>query len=282
VPAAVLRKYSDDRAGRLSGQIAYSAFLSVFPLLLVVVTVLGFVLHGHQSLQDDLINSALRQFPVVGSDLKTNVRALSGGSDLALAIGLVWLAYGSMKLSRAAQQMMATVWGIARDELPTFGAWLPRAAGFLAVLGAGFVAGGAAAGLGAAGRLGSASAVVGLLLSLVVNVLMFWGGFAVIVHIPHADRQVWPGAVVAGVAWTLLQFAGVQLVSHQLRHLSNLYGTFATVLGLMGWLALGSTLTVYAAEINVVLSRHLWPRSLRRAVHPSVPVPAAATTVSGA
>ena len=53
------------------------------------------------------------------------------------------------------------------------------------------------------------------------------------------------------------------LVSHQLRHLSNLYGTFATVLGLIWWIALGSIVTVYAAEFNVVVTRHLWPRSLR-------------------
>ena len=74
---------------------------------------------------------------------------------------------------------------------------------------------------------------------------------------------MWPGAVIGGAGWTLLQFAGAQLVNHQLRHLSNLYGTFATVLGLIWWLAIGSVVTVYAAEFNVVVTRHLWPRSLR-------------------
>jgi uncharacterized BrkB/YihY/UPF0761 family membrane protein len=57
-------------------------------------------------------------------------------------------------------------------------------------------------------------------------------------------------------------------VSHQLRHLSNLYGTFATILGLLWWIALGAMITVYAAEANVVLTRHLWPRSIRRSVTP--------------
>ena len=102
------------------------------------------------------------------------------------------------------------------------------------------------------------------MLSLVVNVLMYWGGFAVLVRIPRRERAVWPGAVIGGVGWTALQFAGAQLVSHQLRHLSNLYGTFATILGLIWWIALGSMVTVYAAEANVVLTRHLWPRSIRR------------------
>jgi YihY family inner membrane protein len=264
VPCAVLRKYSDDRAGQLAAQISHAAFLAVFPMLLVLLTLVGVVLHGHPGLQEDIVNSALRQFPVLGSDLKKNVHQLSTSNQLALVVGIVWLSYGSLRLSRASQLMMAKVWDIHRDDLPTFGRWIPRAAGFLAVLGVGFIAGGALAGLGAFGRLGSFSSWIGLALSLVVNVLMYWGAFAIVVHIPRRDRAVWPGAIIGGVGWTLLQFAGAQLVSHQLRHLSNLYGTFATILGLIWWIALGAMITVYAAEANVVLTRRLWPRPIRR------------------
>ena len=270
VPSAVLRKYSDDQAGRLTGQISHSAFLAVFPMLLVLLTVVGIFLNGHKGLQDDIVNSALRQFPVLGTDLRNNVHQLSTNNALALAVGLVWLLYGSMRLSRSAQLMMAVVWGIERDELPDFWHWLPRAAGFLAVLGVGFLAGGALAGLGAFGRLGHFSALVGLVPALGVNVLMFWGGFAVVVRIPRGERALWPGALLAGTGWTLLLFAGAQLINHQLRHLSNLYGTFATILGLIWWIALGAMVTVYSAEVNVVLTRHLWPRSFRRGHDPEV------------
>ncbi|HEX3980721.1 MAG TPA: YihY/virulence factor BrkB family protein [Acidimicrobiales bacterium] len=264
VPSAVVHKYSDDQAGRLAAQISYAAFLAIFPLLLVLLTVVGIFLRGHHGLQDDIINSALRQFPVLGADLKKNVHQLSGSNQLALAVGVVWLLYGATKLSRDSRAMMVVVWGIDRRDLPTFWHWIPRAAGFLVVLGVGFVAGGALAGLGAFGRLGPFSAAVGLVLSLVVNVLMYWAAFVVLVRIPHGERSVWPGAVIGGLGWTLLQFVGAQLVSHQLRHLSNLYGTFASILGLIWWLALGSMITVLAAESNVVLTRHRWPVSLRR------------------
>jgi YihY family inner membrane protein len=264
VPCAVVRKYGDDQAGRLAAQISHSAFLAVFPLLLVLLTVVGIILGGHHWLQNDIINSALHQFPVLGADLRTNIRQLSTANSLALTVGLVWLLYGSTRLSRNAQVMMAAVWGVDRDELPDFWRWVPRAIGFLAVLGVGFLAGGALAGLGAFGRLGAASAWVGLVASLGVNILMYWGGFRVLIRIPDPRRSVWPGAVIAGSGWTLLQFAGAQLVSHQLKHLSNLYGTFATVLGLIWWLALGAMITVLAAEFNVVATRHLWPRTLRR------------------
>ncbi len=184
LPCAVIRKYSDDQAGRLTAQISHAAFLAVFPMLLVLLTLVGIVLDGHRSLQDDVIDSALRQFPVIGADLKNNIHELSAHNSVALLVGLVWLSYGCLRLSRSAQVMMAVVWEVDRDELPTFGHWIPRAIGFLAVVGVGFVAGGALAGLAAFGRLGSASAWVGLAASLVVNVLMYWGGFAVLIRSP--------------------------------------------------------------------------------------------------
>jgi hypothetical protein len=52
------------------------------------------------------------------------------------------------------------------------------------------------------------------------------------------------------------------LVWHTLRRASELYGTFAFVLGLLAWIKLGATLSVAAAEFNTVLARHLWPRNL--------------------
>jgi YihY family inner membrane protein len=263
-PVAVVRKFSDDQGGRLAGQIAYSSLLAVFPLLLLLLTLLGIVLHGDVQAQNDVLNSAVRQFPVVGSDLTRNVHQLSTGSNLVDYLVLVWLIYGSLRLSRSAQLMMAVVWGIARDDLPTFWHWLPRAIGFLAVLGVGFIGGGALAGLGAFHGLGDYSFWIGLVGVLVLNIVMFWCGFTILVASPSGRRTVWPGALVAGVIWSVLQLVGAQLVNHQLRHLSNLYGTFATVLGLMWWLVLGTTVSVLAAECNAVLAGGTWPRSFRR------------------
>lgn len=268
VPVAVVRKYSDDGGGRLAGQIAYSSLMSVFPLLLVLLTGLGVVLQGDTHLQDEIVNSAVRQFPVVGSDITNNVHQLSTGNAFGLGIGLVWLLYGAQRLSRSAQVMMATVWGVARDDLPGFWLWLPRAAGFLVVLGIGFIGSGALAGLGAFGGFGGYSVWIGLIASFGVNIAMYWCAFRILLKVPPQHRVFWPGALLAGSIWTILQFTGAQLVAHQLKHLSTLYGTFATVLGLMWWLALGATVSVYGAEFNLVVTRKLWPRTLRRGARP--------------
>src|SRR5438067_8562322 len=85
-PLAVMQKYSDDQGGYLAATITYYAFFSIFPLLLVATTILGYVLRDHPQLERSIIDSALGQLPVIGHQLKTHSL---GGSGLALALGLV-------------------------------------------------------------------------------------------------------------------------------------------------------------------------------------------------
>src|SRR5437588_11830363 len=84
-PPAVFKKYGDDQAGNLAAMMAYYAFLSVFPILLVFVTVLGFALRGNPELYARLHNSALIEFPVIREQL--SVEGLHG-SWWALAVGV--------------------------------------------------------------------------------------------------------------------------------------------------------------------------------------------------
>jgi len=267
--AATLAKYREDGAGLLANLLAYSAFLAVFPLLLVLLTLVEVLLFGHPSAQKDVVDAALRQFPDVGDELRHNITGLSGRNTAALVVLVLWLAYGSLRLSRSAQVMMATVWDVPRDQLPSFGRWLPRAIGFLLVIGVGFIAGGALAGIGGFGGLGAASALVGFVGSLAVNIAMFWAGFAILVSLPERGRTLWRGAVVAGVGWTVLQFVDAQLVIHELRHYRTLYGTFATFIVLLWWIGLGTIITTFAAEFDSVAVRHRWPGSFRRTVGPA-------------
>ena len=81
----MLQKYSDDQGGYLAATITYYGFFSLFPLLLVLTTLLGFVLRGHPHLQQSIVDSALAQFPVIGPELSTR---LASRSALALGLGL--------------------------------------------------------------------------------------------------------------------------------------------------------------------------------------------------
>jgi uncharacterized BrkB/YihY/UPF0761 family membrane protein len=77
-----------------------------------------------------------------------------------------------------------------------------------------------------------------------------------------ATRDLWLGVLVAGVLWEILQVVGGYYVGHVVKNSTDTYGTFAFVIALLVWLHLGAQLTLYAAEVNVVVKRRLWPRSL--------------------
>jgi YihY family inner membrane protein len=258
---AVVKKYGDDRGSSLAALITYYAFLAVLPLFLVFVTVLGFVLDGHPGLRHDLVDSALADFPVIGNQLRRNVHAL-GGNGIALAVGLLVLVWGSLGVAYAAQHATAQIWGVPVHQRPNFGARVGRAMLLLATLAVGVIGttvlSGAVAGIGG----GLAFDLGGVALALAVNAALYFVGLRVLTPAPVPSRDLLPGAVLGGVAWTILQFFGSWLVARQLRHTSELYGFFAIVLGLMFWLYLAAQILVYVSEVDVVLARRLWPRSV--------------------
>jgi uncharacterized BrkB/YihY/UPF0761 family membrane protein len=77
-----------------------------------------------------------------------------------------------------------------------------------------------------------------------------------------ASRDLIAGVVFAAIGWQVLQTVGVNLVGHQLRHSSQVYGVFGVTLALLSFLYMAAQLTLYGAEINVVKARHTWPRSI--------------------
>ena len=92
-----------------------------------------------------------------------------------------------------------------------------------------------------------------------VNVGMYLAAFRVLTPKGVPTRKLLPGAVVGGISWTVLQILGTYLV-HHFMHSASAYGVFATVLALLAWINLAVQMTVYSAEINVVLTRRMWPR----------------------
>jgi len=98
-------------------------------------------------------------------------------------------------------------------------------------------------------------------LALVANMGMYVLSFRVLTPKDVPTRDLVPGAMLGGVAWTVLQAGGALVVSHFLTS-GSVYGIFGIVLSLLAWIYLVLMVTVYAAEVNVVRARRLWPRSL--------------------
>jgi YihY family inner membrane protein len=266
-PIAVAYKVFDDRAVYLAALITYYGFLSLFPLLLLFFSVVGYVLHGDPSLQHRLANSALRDFPIVGPQLRSNISAFSG-SPVALAVGIAGSLYGGLGIMQAAQAAFNHIYGIPRIEQPNALSSRLRSLGLLALLGTGIVAATAltifvntVSSVGGT-AISTGLTVAGDLLSYALYVAVFTGAFQLLTARELRWRNVLTGGMLAAASWLALQAEGTAYLTRSLRHASQVYGSFALVLALLGYIFLQALAVVIGAEMNVVLHRRLWPRAL--------------------
>ena len=258
---AVVKKFGDDRGGMLAAMVAFYGFLSLFPLMLVAFTILGFVAGGPEShLYAQIQHSALSEFPVIGDQLKTN-NGLSG-SGFGLVVGLLGLLWGSMGVTQAIQFAVNEAWDVPNKNRPAFIPRLLRGFGLFGFLGVGIVATAALTTFGTIVGNSMIAGAAGLAAAFAVNVLVFLGTFRLLSPKHLAWTDLLPGALLAGTGWQVLQFVGQSLVRHQLRNTSALYGQFAVVLSLISFLSVAAQLVTYAVELNVVRYKRLWPRSI--------------------
>ncbi|WP_229054890.1 YihY/virulence factor BrkB family protein [Aeromicrobium sp. Leaf350] len=265
LPLAVIYKYFDDQGPYLAAIIAYYAFFAIFPILLIGTSVLGFFLQGDPELRDRLLDTALSQFPIVGDQLG-RPEGLSG-STTAIVIGVVTALYGAINLGQAVQNAANQVWAVPRNSRANPFLQRFRSLIFLAIGGLGILS------------IAIASSVLANLDNIGtswgddLNRIFGWVGFALTVvvfmmifHLISGSRATWrrvlPGAVVTALLWQLLQILGQAYVSGVINRASQMNGTFALVLGLMGFIFLAALMVVIGLESMVVVARHLYPRAL--------------------
>jgi YihY family inner membrane protein len=256
----VIKKYGDDNGGVLASNLAHSAFVTVFPLLMILVTALVTIASGAPSVRHAVLNAVARQFPLISNQLIGNIHALRRSSVASLVIGLLIAAWGATGLAQAGLFAMQQVWNLPGPARPGYVPRLARAVAFLAVLGVGVVVGSFLTGLVTYGS-SLAAVVLAPVVAALINIGLYLACFRILTAKGVPTRNLIAGAVAGGVAWTVLQGIAVFVIHHDL-HTASVYGIFATVLVLVAWIYLGVQITVYAAEVNVVLTRHLWPRRI--------------------
>jgi YihY family inner membrane protein len=259
----VIKKYGDDNGGVLVSNLAYSAFVSLFPLLLILVTILGLIASHDPSFRESAVKNAVaHQIPLLGQTLTSNVNALHRSSTIGLIVGLVVLIYGVTGLAQAGLFTMEQVWNLPGPARPGYVQRLGRAVLFLCLLGGGVIVTTGLASLTT--YLQGKGTWFNLLIYVVTAAFsagLYLGAFRALTPKGVPTRSLLPGAITGGILWTVLQVLGTWLVHHFL-HSNSVYGVFATVLGLLAWIYLAVEITVYSAEINVVLARRLWPRAM--------------------
>lgn len=259
---AVVKKYGDDTAGSLSVQLTYALFTTIFPLLLLLVTALAIVLANYPAARHAVLHSTFAQFPLVGSQLSSNIHVMKRNSAFGLALGIIGLVYGSTGLAGAGLHTMEQVWNIPGAVRPNYLNRMARSLLFLAVLGIGLAVTTVLSTFGTFGNHNFWLGVASEGLAGVANILLYLVAFRVLTPKQVETRWLLPGCIVAGIVWTVLEALGGYVVGHYLRNDNAVYGTFGTVLGLIAWIYLGAQVTVYAAELNTVVVHRLWPRGM--------------------
>jgi uncharacterized BrkB/YihY/UPF0761 family membrane protein len=260
VAYGVVKKFGDDQANNYVVALGWYGFVAIYPLLLVVITVFGYI--GAASLGHRLVTT-LHQFPVVGSEFNpAHGSASLHGSVLGLVVGLAGLLYGAQGVTQSGQSAMAQVWNVPKVALPGFLPKLARSLIALVIIGGSFVINAAVATYATAG--GTPWLVrIGVLVGMVaINVALYLAAFRALTPHAVATRPLVPGAAVGAVGFTLLITVGSGLIQHQVRNSSATYGQFGVVIGLVGFLFLLAKISLYGAELNPVLARGLWPRGL--------------------
>lgn len=262
LPFAVIKKYGDDNGGYQAALITYYGFLSIFPLMLVMVTVLQMWFGDDAALKQDITASIATFFPLLGEQLQSNVHSI-GKTGVGLAIGILITLYGARGAADVFRHIMNDIWQVPRMRRAGFPKNILNSLVIMAAAAVGFAATVAVSGFSAA--LGHALWVK--VLANIAGFLVVFGVFAFICRyatmrrVPFKDMLV--GTTFAAVAIQVLLTFGSILVAHQLKNLNALYGTFAIVLGLLFWIYLLAQVIVYAVEIDSVRHLKLWPRGMQ-------------------
>lgn len=264
-PLAVIYKFFDDQGNVLAAAVTYYAFVAIFPLLLLASSILGFLLQGNPDLQQQVLESALATFPIVGDELG-RPQGLQGSTSAVVVGGLAAL-YGAVGLGQALQNLMAVAWAVPRNSRPNPVLARVRSVILLMFAGLGVI------GVSVFSAITRNTEVLGSRLDSTIGWLVQLGTVLVVALVlsvlfrvastrSAGVRTAIPGALTVAVFWQLLQYIGTVYVTNVLTGASSLNQTFAFVLGLVGLIYIASVMAIVGIEVNVVLARRLWPRAL--------------------
>ena len=265
-PVATFFKFIDDQGPYLAAIISFYALLAVFPLLLLAVTIFGFILQGNPDFQERVIDSALGTFPIIGDELGRPDRLQ--GSTTSTVVGIIAATYGSLGLGQALQNALNVAWSVPRNMRPNPIRLRLKSLALLMLGGISVLA------ITTVSTLGSETEVFGprldatlrwavRLLTVLLIGLLLTAVFRLAAARRHHLGRAAPGAFTVAFLWAILQYVGTIYTTRVLAETEDMNFVFGLVLGLIGIIYVAAFIGVLGMEVNVVLARRLWPRSLR-------------------
>ena len=240
-------RFSELHGGHLAGAVTLQTFLALFPLLLLVMSVVGFFAANRNP---NLAVELIKDFGLTGEAARTFSDALDKAVQTrgtTLGIGTIGLVWSSLGLVGALQYAYNQVWQVEargmKDKLVGL-AWFAGAA----VL---FVTSAAVTAL--LGLLPGILWPASLLVTLAVNAAL-WLWTAKL--LPNRDvgwRPLLPGAVLGAIGLEVLKLLGAFYVPQMVASSSAVYGSIGAVFAVLAWLFFFGRLVVYSSCLNVVL-----------------------------
>jgi membrane protein len=231
--------------GPLASSIALGGFLSLFPLLLVGVAVLGFVSAG----ETDFPSRVVDQLGLEGKAADQVVEIIDTAEQsrrAASVVGFIGLAWAGLGVAGALENALNATWQVKGRGITS------RLVAVAWLVGAGLLFLGSMALGPLLNELPGPVTVPAILAGFVLDVLLFVWMFVVLTNVGLPWRVHLPGAVVGGVGVELLKIIGAVYVPRLVASSSALYGSLGVVFAILAWLALTARLVVYAAAFNVV------------------------------
>jgi membrane protein len=261
VAVATVKKFQEDQTTNLAAMIAFWAIFSIFPLFLVLVTVLGWVLP--ESDKNNVLTHVSSLLPLLNT---SSIKGLSG-QLWPLLLGLVTALWSGLGAVRTVQAAFNSVWEIPYHARPGLFQQIRRSLLALVLIGGGLVLTTFISGLVVSTtsgvNLGPAGRIAGYVVTIAFDVGLFLAAFRVLTDREVSLRDVLPGAVFSGLVFFVLQQLSAFIISRHLHSAESTYGTLATVITILWWFYLQAIVTLLGAQLNVVLKDRLYPRALR-------------------
>jgi YihY family inner membrane protein len=243
----------------------YYGFLSLFPLLLMASSILGFVLQDNPDLQEKILDTALSQFPVIGDQL-ARPEGLQG-STTAIVIGAIGVIYGALGVAQATQNAMNIAWAVPKNRRPNPILARVRSLILLGTAGLGILLTTFVTTLGSDldaldSDIDPVLRMVLMIITISINAGIFVLLFRLATTHKHSLHRAIPGAITTAILWQILQLLGTTYVTHVIKNNSFANSVFAAVIGMFAFIFLGALSVVLGAEVNVVKAHRLWPRAL--------------------
>ncbi|MEX2557410.1 MAG: YhjD/YihY/BrkB family envelope integrity protein [Actinomycetota bacterium] len=254
IALATHRRFGADSAGFMAAALTYRAFLSLFPLLLLGASVLGFVLAGDPDLYARAVRSVSDSLPGIGTLVAENLDSVTANRSVAGIVGLAGLLWTGVGVAEATSFTLAKVWRIeprtstVRVKIRAIAAVLT-----LGLIGlAGIAVTIAVSAVDASGFGATALRIAGVVIALGLDFALFIATYRLLGPAHRSILAPWRGAALAAAGWTGLKLIGGWYAARTVANSSAVYGTFASTIGVLVILSLAARIFLYGAELNAI------------------------------